>query len=79
MILPKAYFLFTLVAPNSLLLPNSLGVISATGQARAKFVAIPQIPSSLVGLRFYHSYVVFRRNPALVDFVSNPVPLTLTK
>jgi len=72
-----AYFSLLLTAPNTPLLFPSLGQLDASGNATAKFTAVPQIPPSLVGSTFQHAYVVLSQTP--FDLVSNPAPVTLEK
>jgi len=69
---PDPYFWFNLVFPNTLI-QNSLGKLDASGKATAT-VQVPKLPSSLIGFRFYHAYVVFQSS---IDYASTPVPLTL--
>ena len=70
------YLQLTIGFPNSPLLVNTLGKLDANGNAQAKFVAIPQLPSSLVGTTFQHAYVVLSTS---FDLASVPVPVTLVK
>lgn len=70
------YLQITVSFPNSPLLVQSLGQLDAQGEASAKFVAIPQLPVSLVGTVFWHAFVTISSG---FDFASLPVPVTLAK
>lgn len=71
------YFNYTVGNPNGLI-SGSFGVfVNASAQAS---LAIPKgSPTSLVGRKMHHAFVAFPKNPTSFDFVSNAVPLQLTK
>lgn len=69
---PSFYLTFTATRPNTALLTNSLGLLNASGQATSAF-HLPHVPSTAAGLVLHHAYVLLQP----IDFVSNPVSLTL--
>ena len=72
------YTSLTLALANSPILPGSVGLLDAKGQAKARFQAFPQVPASLLDtVLFEHVFVVFGKNG--VSFASNPTVLTLTR
>jgi len=70
---PDGYFWFTVYSPNSLI-ANSLGVLDGSGKATATVKVPKGLSPVLIGLRFYHAYIVFLNS---IDYSSTPVPLTL--
>ena len=79
--IPDPYFNFTLLHPNTKPLSNSVGTLTATGQALATFTVPAGTDPSLAGLILNHAYVVFDTTTipgaAVVDFASNAVEVTL--
>ena len=69
---PDDYFVYTVNHPNTLI-SRSLGQLDAFGQATALIQVPSGLPTSFIGLRFYHAYVVFQKS---LDYASTPVPLT---
>lgn len=71
---PDGYFWFMVYFPNNNFMHvDTQGTLDASGKATAK-VLIPPGLTALLGLRFYHAYIVFRSS---IDYASTPVPLTL--
>ncbi len=69
------YFMFTLMYPNNNALHvKTLGTLDTSGTAIAGILVPKGLPASLIGLRFYHAYVVFGSS---IDYASTPVPMTL--
>ena len=72
LLFPDDYFMFTFLSPNTLI-ANSLGTLDLSGQATATVQVPKGLPTALIGLRFYHAYIVFKTS---IDYASTPVPLT---
>jgi len=69
---PSYYLTFTITNRNTALLSNSLGVLDGNGHATATF-HLPHVPPSVAGLVLHHAYLLLQP----IDFISNPVALTL--
>lgn len=69
---PSLYLSVTAANPNSAPLTNSLGFLNGSGHAAAAF-HLPHVPPAAAGLVLHHAYVLLQP----IDFVSNPVSLTL--
>lgn len=67
---PDWYFWFLIQFPNTLI-AKSLDVLDSLGTATAT-VQVPPGLTTLIGMRFYHAYVVFKTG---IDYASTPVPL----
>lgn len=77
MLFPDAYFWFTVLYPNTMI-QNSLGPLDFSGKGSATLRVPGGLPTSLIGQRFYHAYVVFK--PGLTyEYASTAVPLTLSR
>jgi len=70
---PSPYLDFTTAHPNTPPLMNSVGHLDDQGKAASSFV-LPHVPAGMAGLVLHHAYVLLQP----IDFVSNPVSLTLT-
>ena len=71
------YTNYTLISPNSGLMPGSLGVLSSQGDATAT-LTLPAVSNpAWVGLRLYHAAIAIDLVPAVVG-VTNPVYCSLT-
>lgn len=66
------YFALTLSMPNSSVLFNQIGILNASGGAKASLVIPPGLPPVLAGFVFHHAYTLLG-----VPFVSNPAPARL--
>jgi len=71
-----AYLLLTATSPNSVLMPQSLGILSAAGTAQTQFQVPPGLPASIVGLTLNHAALVFDAGGGFGDAASIPVSLT---
>jgi hypothetical protein len=69
---PSPYLDFTMAHPNTAPLSNSLGHLDDQGKATSSFV-LPHVPAAMAGLVLHHAYVLLQP----IDFVSNPVQLSL--
>jgi len=69
---PSFYLNYTAANPNTAPLSNSLGLLDANGHAASAF-HLPHVPAGAAGLVLHHAYVLIQP----IDFVSNPVSLTL--
>ena len=69
---PSFYLTWTASNPNTAPLTNSLAHLNGSGQATTLFT-LPHLPPSAAGLVLHHAYVLLQP----IDFVSNPVSLTL--
>jgi hypothetical protein len=69
---PSFYLTYTLTSPNTALLSNSLGLLDGNGHAASAF-HLPHVPPTVAGLVLNHAYVLLQP----IDFISNPVSLTL--
>jgi hypothetical protein len=70
-----AYFKFTLLHPNSVVLQNSLGALDEHGHASAAFQLPVGSSAALVGLVAHHAYAVI--DGSVVLLTSNPVAVTI--
>ncbi len=73
MLTPDPYFWLTARIPNPLHV-NTVGRLDSRGRATAT-LRVPRLPSTLVGIRFYHAYLLAGTS---IDYAGLPVPLTLT-
>jgi hypothetical protein len=71
-----AYTQITLQNPNSFLLSNSFGVLSAAGTAQAQFNLPPGAPPSLAGLVVHHAALAAQGGSQILG-VTNAAPVTL--
>jgi hypothetical protein len=69
---PSLYLNVTASNPNSPPLTNSLGFLDGNGHAASAF-HLPHVPPAAAGLVLHHAYVLLQP----IDFISNPVSLTL--
>ncbi len=71
-----AYLVHTVLDPGSPPLENGLGVVPASGEARARFVLPQHLSSSIAGRTVHHAFVTVRADGTIVQ-VSNAVALEL--
>ena len=69
---PSFYLTYSASNPNTAPLGNSLAHLNGSGKATATFT-LPHLPPAAAGLVLHHAYVLLQP----IDFVSNPVQLTL--
>ncbi|TAJ22111.1 MAG: hypothetical protein EPO68_03735 [Planctomycetota bacterium] len=71
-LVPDAYTTYTLTAPNSPPLVDTLGVLDANGSALARF-QVPAGSTALAGISGHHAYVVLDLAAGVVALTSNAV------
>jgi hypothetical protein len=77
-LVPDAYFAFTLANPNSAIVPGSLGVLDAAGDAQASVQIPPGTSATLAGMQLWHAFVGVEFSPLPhVAIASNAVALLL--
>ncbi len=74
--LADPWFQLTSTVFSPAVLQNTFGTLDAAGRSAAAIV-VPPLPGSLLGLRFYHAFVVAPAPAQPFVFASNAVPLTL--
>lgn len=67
-----AYSFLLIDLPN-VLISSQIGTLDGLGQATATFQVPPGTPANLMGVTFYHAFVLLSPK----DFASNPVTVTL--
>jgi len=78
-LVPDAWFAYTLGAPNSALLPSSLGVVGASGIAAASLALPAGLDPALVGATLHHAFATVDAGGmfAVVSGTSNAFDVTL--
>ena len=74
---PDAYLDLTLMQPNSVYLPTSVGSLDGNGSAQSTLVIPPGTDPSLAGLSVHHAYLVFDSQTFYLQTASNAVPALL--
>ena len=72
------YSRYLAMNPNTLIAGSS-GRLDSQGRAIIKIAPPAGLESSVAGVTLHHAFLVYRDNPFACSFVSNAVPVTITK
>ena len=72
------YFRYLATNPNTLIAGSS-GRLDSQGRAVIEIAPPAGLESSVASLTLHHAFLVYRDNPFVCSFVSNAVPVTITK